>query len=97
MSTGLHEIELSGNPWICDCRLQPLKEWLVSANVPYANDPKCASPAPRLKGRTFTELGLDEFACPPQLLSAAPRNMEANAGESYDLLRFKIKRSQSVY
>lgn len=36
--TGLHSIELSGNPWRCDCRLRALKRWLVAANVPLTED-----------------------------------------------------------
>jgi hypothetical protein len=42
--TGLHGIELSGNPWACDCRLRALKEWIVTANVPHTIEPTCASP-----------------------------------------------------
>jgi netrin-G1 ligand len=37
--TGLHGIELSGNPWACDCRLRALKEWLLAANVPQTIEP----------------------------------------------------------
>ena len=84
--SGLHAIELSDNPWICDCRLQPLKEWLTEANVPYLHEPKCASPAPRLTGKVFSQLRLDEFACPPELLTM-PRYVEANTGEHNSLGR----------
>ena len=77
--TGLHAIELANNPWSCDCRLRPLKHWLVSNNVPHSVDPQCHSP-PRLAGRPFSNLQVDEFACPPELLSA-PRYVEANAGK----------------
>ena len=77
--TGLHGIELSGNPWSCDCRLRPLKEWLIAANVPQTVEPTCSTP-PRLESKKFAELSVDEFACPPDLLSA-PRFVEANAGK----------------
>ena len=77
--SGLHVIELANNPWACDCRLRPLKHWLVSNNVPYSMDPKCARP-PRLAGQQFANLQVDEFACPPELLSA-PRYVEANVGK----------------
>ena len=78
---GLHAIELANNPWSCDCRLRPLKHWLVSNNVPHSQDPKCHSP-PRLAGKLFANLQVDEFACPPELLSA-PRYVEANAGKAF--------------
>lgn len=81
--TGLHVIELANNPWGCDCRLRPLKNWLISNNVPYSVDPKCAQP-PRLAGQQFANLQVDEFACPPKLLSA-PRYVEANMGENATL------------
>jgi len=79
MTPGLHGIELSGNPWSCDCRLRALKEWIVTANVPHTIEPTCASP-PRLENKQFAELSVEEFACPPDLLSA-PRFVEANAGK----------------
>ena len=83
---GLHAIELANNPWSCDCRLRPLKHWLVTNNVPHSADPQCHSP-PRLAGQPFANLQVDEFACPPELLSA-PRYVEANAGKvSYETVK----------
>ena len=79
---GLHAIELANNPWACDCRLRPLKHWLVSNNVPHSTDPTCAMPQ-RLAGLKFANLQVDEFACPPELLSA-PRYVEANVGECFE-------------
>ena len=51
-------------------------------NVPYTTagaEPKCASPR-RISGRAFGALSADEFACPPEIVSA-PRYVEAEAGE----------------
>lgn len=76
---GLHGIELSSNPWTCDCRLRPLKHWLKTNNVPYTTEPVCASPA-RLTGKKFGDLEVDEFACPPEIISA-PRYVEAKSGK----------------
>lgn len=56
-----------------------MKEWLIAANVPQTVEPTCSTP-PRLESKKFAELSVDEFACPPDLLSA-PRFVEANAGK----------------
>ena len=94
--SGLHVIELANNPWGCDCRLRPLKNWLISNNVPYSVDPKCAQP-PRLAGQQFANLQVDEFACPPKLLSA-PRYVEANMGKMIIvLLHYELKRGKKVH
>ena len=37
----------------------------------------------RLAGLKFANLQVDEFACPPELLSA-PRYVEANVGEYFE-------------
>ena len=42
----------------------------------------CAMPQ-RLAGLKFANLQVDEFACPPKLLSA-PRYVEANVGECFE-------------
>ena len=50
--------------------------------MPYTTagaEPKCASPR-RIAGRTFGALSSDEFACPPEIVSA-PRYVEAEAGK----------------
>ena len=92
--TGLHGIELSGNPWNCDCRLRPLQEWLLSANVPYTLEPKCATPK-RIGGRGFGQLGVDEFACAPEIISA-PRFVEAKAGELVGSVFFSFNSLQNL-
>ncbi|XP_037087705.1 leucine-rich repeat-containing protein 24-like [Pollicipes pollicipes] len=63
----LHNVELHANPWECDCRLRPMRDWLRRNNIPYPVPPSCHGP-PRLAGRSFEELGVNEFACRPQLL-----------------------------
>ncbi len=68
---GLHAVELSGNPWRCDCKLRPLKQWLVRENVPLTLDAVCAEPN-RIRGKRFRQLGEDEFACPPKVRPGAP-------------------------
>ena len=77
--SGLHGIELSSNPWTCDCDLRPLKQLLDGGNVPYTEEPVCSEPR-RISGRRFGDLLASEFACPPEIVSA-PRVVDANAGE----------------
>ena len=77
---GLHGIELAHNPWNCDCKMRPLKEWLDAQNVPHEVDPTCQTPT-RIERKSFSSLSLEEFACPPELL-LAPRYIGATAGTS---------------
>ncbi|KAI1279531.1 Leucine-rich repeat-containing protein 4B [Halotydeus destructor] len=53
-------LNLHGNHWICDCRLRDLRHWMLSFT------PTCDYPS-RLTGRSWSDLELDEFACPPEL------------------------------
>ena len=91
----LHGLELQNNPWICDCRLRYLREWLQQHNVPSPATATCISP-PRLAGKALIELQVDDFACPPQVIPppAAPLlaggghphlHVEAAAGENATL------------
>ncbi|KAJ9585010.1 hypothetical protein L9F63_020644, partial [Diploptera punctata] len=62
----LHGLELSENPWNCTCELRPLREWMLSENIPYNVPPICRYP-PRLSGKAWDKLDLDEFACMPKI------------------------------
>ena len=77
--SGLHSLTLHGNPWGCDCGARPLLDWLVSANLPMVDTPRCHAP-PRLAGQRFADIPLSKFACAPELLPG-PRYVEANIGE----------------
>jgi hypothetical protein len=91
----LHGLELQNNPWICDCRLRYLREWLQQHNVPSPATAACSLPE-RLSGRALIELQVDDFACAPQVIPfpAAPLlaggghphlHVEASAGENATL------------
>ena len=75
----LHSLTLHGNPWNCDCHLRPLIDWLMVANLPMVDLPRCKVPQ-RLAGQRFADITIDNFACPPELLPSA-RYVEANKGE----------------
>ena len=62
----LHGLELSDNPWNCTCELRPLREWMLGENIPYDVPPICRYP-PRLAGKAWDKLDLDEFACMPRI------------------------------
>lgn len=77
----LHEIELHDNPWHCDCRLRPVKEWLSYNNIPCPVKPVCSGGPERVIHKTFNELHVDDFACKPEILPAN-RFVETTAGEN---------------
>ncbi|EDV33641.1 uncharacterized protein Dana_GF13866, isoform E [Drosophila ananassae] len=64
----LHGLELAGNDWNCSCSLRPLRAWMLQQNIPSGIPPSCASP-PRLSGRAWDKLDVDDFACVPQIVA----------------------------
>lgn len=74
----LRAIDLSENPWTCDCRLRELKQWLARRKL--LSTPSCSAP-PRLANRPFSELSIEEFACKPEILPVS-RHVEAAVGEN---------------
>jgi kekkon-1 len=74
----LRAIDLSDNPWICDCRLRDLKLWLAKRNL--LSTPSCFAPT-RLANRPFAELPIEEFACKPEILQVR-RYIEVTVGEN---------------
>ncbi|XP_076664418.1 leucine-rich repeat, immunoglobulin-like domain and transmembrane domain-containing protein 2 [Andrena cerasifolii] len=80
----LTSIELHDNPWLCDCHLREMKMWLVKHNLPTLQAPVCHGPK-QLLNRTFTDLGIDDFACCPILLIAS-RYAEATIGENASIV-----------
>ncbi|XP_017786766.1 PREDICTED: leucine-rich repeat-containing protein 24 [Nicrophorus vespilloides] len=77
----LQGIELHDNPWHCDCRLRPVKEWLTHRNIPYPVAPVCSGGPERVIHKTFGELHVDDFACKPEILPVS-RFIEATAGDN---------------
>lgn len=75
--TSLHGLELANNPWNCTCGLRPLRDWMLKKNVPFGLPPACRFP-PRLAGRSWERMELDEFACAPEI---EPAETESTAEE----------------
>lgn len=74
----LRAIDISENPWTCDCRLRELKVWLGKRKL--VSTPTCSAPT-RLANRPFSELSVEEFACKPDILPVS-RHAEVTAGDN---------------
>lgn len=66
--TNLHGIFLSRNMWNCSCSLRPLRAWMLRENIPCGIPPVCQNP-PRLTGKSWDKIDLDDFACVPQIIA----------------------------
>lgn len=69
--THLEQIDLSDNPYICDCRLIPLRDWLRSTTVQLLNNTShahiCTSPSFR-SGLPIWKFEVTKFECHKNLL-----------------------------
>ncbi|ALC39808.1 kek3 [Drosophila busckii] len=66
--SSLHGLELARNAWNCSCALRPLRAWMLQQNIPSTIPPSCEAP-PRLAGRAWDKLDVDDFACVPQIVA----------------------------
>ncbi|XP_067625966.1 uncharacterized protein kek3 [Eurosta solidaginis] len=66
--TNLHGVELARNQWNCSCALRPLRAWMLRENIPCGIPPLCRAP-PRIAGKTWDKIDLDDFACVPQIIA----------------------------
>ncbi|XP_031777401.1 leucine-rich repeat-containing protein 24 [Nasonia vitripennis] len=85
-SAGLHGLPLHGNPWLCDCELAALRDWLVAsqAQAPQDAEPSCQGPE-RLRARPVRLLKPQELACLPSVrLPASP--LDVYEGDNVTLL-----------
>ncbi|CAB3376923.1 Hypothetical predicted protein [Cloeon dipterum] len=57
----LRIIQLDDNPWHCDCKLAPLREWFVGKSVDLTQT-RCDEPE-TLRGRPWSEIKSEEFVC----------------------------------
>ncbi|KAJ8676640.1 hypothetical protein QAD02_012427, partial [Eretmocerus hayati] len=61
----LSSLDLQYNPWHCDCRLAPFRDWTLERKL-YTRPTACSSPE-TLAGRAWDETQADEFACAPSI------------------------------
>ncbi|XP_037870420.1 uncharacterized protein LOC101742788 [Bombyx mori] len=80
----LKGLELANNPWECTCALRPLRDWMITKNVPATVVPECALP-PRLMSHSWDRLDLEDFACQP-VVSAFSSNLKGVEGEQVVLV-----------
>ncbi|XP_008552787.1 leucine-rich repeat-containing protein 24 [Microplitis demolitor] len=80
----LTSIELHDNPWICNCHLREMKQWLVKHNLPTLISPICHGPE-QLINKPFIDLTIDDFACRPVLMITS-RYAEATIGENASIV-----------
>ena len=78
----LQELHLHNNPWTCDCSLRDLRQNMLNRGIPLSYPPTCADPK-RLQGRDWSDLTLNDFACPP-LPSATMVSGDAHVNEGDD-------------
>jgi hypothetical protein len=62
----LKSLVLANNPWKCDCKLRPLRDWVEERKL-NAQPTKCVEPD-RLKDKFWSEIRPEEFACRPHLV-----------------------------
>lgn len=73
----LNTFNIQGNPWHCDCRIAPLKQWLqqrwqCNPMIGECSSPLCMSPQ-SLTQRPITDLTeADVNTCQPEALSSGP-------------------------
>ncbi|XP_015116361.1 leucine-rich repeat-containing protein 24 [Diachasma alloeum] len=68
LNGNLHGLTLHNNPWLCNCRLRPMQDWLKQSApaAPQESDPVCDAP-PRLHQRPIKTVKLDDLACLPEI------------------------------
>lgn len=81
----LHSIELHNNPWLCNCGLRGVKEWLLNNNMPFLIAPICRYGPEHVVSKSFNELDIDDFACKPEMLPVS-RYIETNTGDNATII-----------
>ena len=81
----LQELYLHSNNWSCDCGLRDLRLFMLNQKIPLSYSPSCSSP-PRLAARQWSDLSLDDFACPPVRSTRIGDHVSVSEGQSVSFL-----------
>lgn len=71
----LSELTLDGNMWNCTCELKEFRNFVIDKKL--TMDSKCHYPD-ALRGKLWTEVDEDEFACRPRIIPRGPSYLRAS-------------------
>lgn len=63
----IRNLDIYDNPWLCDCKLREVKQFIDKFNIQFSFDPICISGPKKNIGQTFLELSVNDFACVPEV------------------------------
>ncbi|KAI5710987.1 hypothetical protein M8J76_006682 [Diaphorina citri] len=63
----IRNLDIYDNPWLCDCKLREVKQFIDKYNIQFSFDPICISGPKKNIGQTFLELSINDFACVPEV------------------------------
>lgn len=72
----LNHLSLQGNAWNCSCELQEFRDYAISKRL-YTPPTDCQEP-PQLRGKLWSEVPSENFACRPRILGSVRSFIEAN-------------------
>ncbi|BFF99893.1 uncharacterized protein DMAD_00025 [Drosophila madeirensis] len=72
----LMHLSLQGNVWNCSCELQAFRDFAISKRL-YTPPTNCQEP-PQLRGKLWSEVPSENFACRPRILGTIRSFFEAN-------------------
>lgn len=69
-------LSLQGNSWNCSCELQEFRDFAIAKRL-YTPPTDCREP-PQLRGKLWSEVPSENFACRPRILGSVRSFVEAN-------------------
>ncbi|XP_022219462.2 uncharacterized protein LOC111072118 [Drosophila obscura] len=72
----LMHLSLQGNVWNCSCELQAFRDYAIAKRL-YTPPTDCQEP-PQLRGKLWSEVPSENFACRPRILGTIRSFFEAN-------------------
>ena len=84
----LKSVDLTDNPWLCDCNLRDLREYVIDKRLCTLKI-FCDQPL-RLRRKDWFDLDLEEFACRPQIVEPQLENIYRVSDSSNYTLNCKV-------